>query len=144
MNNDLDQGMIMMGSQAEIILLSADAISSKGKDGSLIEGMSVFYTFNTRFERMYNSPTSFGQKPGKIWMDYDKLHKIVSAPAKYIGSFQMKIGSDGKPVLTLKDIDYICDVALETQLLPFENEANDPNYPKYAESPKKDSKATKA
>lgn len=100
-----------MGTQTEIIVLSADAIKADGKDGA-IQGMSVFYTFNTTFNSVYNNPQSFGQKPGKIWMNYDRIEKIVAAPAKYIGTFGMKIGSDGKPVLVLKDLDYICEMKL--------------------------------
>lgn len=136
-NNIMDA---MLGTRAEIIVLSADAIQADSKDGK-ISGMSVFYVFNTTFESVYNSPQSFGQKPGKIWMEYDRIQKIVAAPAKYIGSFGMKIGSDGKPVLTLKDLDYICDVKLTDLLKP--NPAEDPNYPKYADAPKKDGKNEK-
>lgn len=121
-----------IGTQAEIIVLSADAIKTDSKDGA-ISGMSVFYSFNTTFDSIYNSPTSYGQKPGKIWMDYDKVEKIVSAPAKYIGTFVMKIGSDGKPVLQLKDLDYICDVKLN--MVEYPNPDKDPNYPKYAPAP---------
>ena len=123
---------ITNGMSAEIIVLSADAINTDSKDGN-ISGMSVFYTFNTNFESVCNSPQSFGQKPGKIWMNYNRIEKIVSAPAKYIGTFEMKIGSDGKPVLRLKDLDYICDVKLDVVELPDFND--DPNYPKYAPAP---------
>ncbi len=122
----------MLGTRAEIIVLSADAIKAEGKDGA-ISGMSVFYTFNTTFENLYNNPQSFGQKPGKIWMDFERIQKIVAAPAKYIGTFGMKIGSDGKPVLTLKDLDYICDVKLTEVTHP--DPESDPDYPKYSPAP---------
>lgn len=132
-NNMMDA---MMGTRAPIIVLSADAIQTDTKDGK-ISGMSVFYTFNTSFDNVYNNPQSFGQKPGKIWMDHDRIEKIVAAPAKYIGTFGMKVGSDGKPVLVLKDLDYICDVKLTDVPLPQTLEAADPNYPKYAPAPEK-------
>lgn len=122
----------MLGTKAEIIVLSADAIKTDSKDGA-ISGMSVFYTFNTTFNGMNNNPLSFGQKPGKIWMDYERIEKIVAAPAKYIGTFGMKIGSDGKPVLTLKDLDYICDVKLTDVTYP--SPESDPDYPKYSPAP---------
>ncbi len=125
---------VMLGTKTEIIVLSADAIQSDTKDGR-ISGMSVFYTFNTTFDNVYNNPQSFGQKPGKIWMDHDRIEKIVAAPAKYIGTFGMKVGSDGKPVLILKDLDYICDVKLADVRKP--DPESDPNYPKYAPAPDK-------
>ena len=126
--------MNLMGNKMEIIVLSADAIQSDTKDGN-ISGMSVFYTFNTTFESICNNPNSYGQKPGKIWMAHDRIQKIVSAPAKYIGTFGMKIGSDGKPVLTLSDLDYICDVKLNDITYP--KPEDDPNYPKYKNAPDK-------
>ncbi len=128
-NNMMDA---MMATKAPIIVLSADAIQSDTKDGK-ISGMSVFYTFNTTFDSVYNNPNSFGQKPGKIWMDHDRIEKIVSAPGKYIGSFGMKVGSDGKPTLVLKDLDYICDVKLAEIIMP--SPEDDPNYPKYMPAP---------
>lgn len=137
-NNVMDP---MLGQKVEIIVLSADAIKTDGRDGSKISGMSVNYLFNTTMETVYNNPESFGQKPGKIWMDYDHIHKIVSAPARYIGTFGMKVGSDGKPVLTLKDLDYICEVRLMN--VEHLDPDKDPDYPKYApvpEVPKKKSK----
>jgi len=122
------------GMTSEIIVFSADAMQNVTKDGK-IEGMSVTYTFNTSFESVCNNPQSFGQKPGKIWMDFNRLEKIVSAPAKYIGHFGMKVGSDGKPILVLKDLDYICDVTLMEKKFP--NPDDDPNYPKYKPAPEK-------
>lgn len=138
----MDNMMNVMENKAEIIVLSADAIKSDGSNGGgIISGMSVFYIFNTTMESVYNNPQSFGQKPGKIWMDYDRIEKIVAAPAKYIGTFGMKIGSDGKPVLTLKNLDYVCDVLLheEKGLDP----EQDPDYPKYAPAPPKETTTEK-
>ncbi len=130
-NNLMDA---MLGTKAELIVLSADAMDTDTKDGK-ISGMSVTYTFNTTLEAVYNNPNSFGQKPGKIWMDHNRLEKIIAAPAKYIGTFGMKVGSDGKPVLVLKDLDYICDVKLLEIREEQKDPAADPNYPKYAPTP---------
>ncbi len=128
----MDNAMMdFMETKTEIIVLSADATKN-----AEIEGMSVFYTFNTDFKGVMNSVQSFGQKPGKIWMDFSRIQKIVTAPAKYIGYFGMKVGSDGKPILVLKDLDYISDV----RLTPYEQpdpSLTDPNYPKYAPAPAK-------
>lgn len=138
-SEDLQMDMMenLMATKAPIIVLSADAIESDTKDGK-IKGMSVFYCFNTTFDHVYNNPQSFGQKPGKIWMDYERLEKIVAAPAKYIGSFGMKVGSDGKPTLVLKDLDYVCDVKLTDVTFP--KPEDDPSYPQYAPAPEKNGK----
>jgi hypothetical protein len=133
-NNMMDS---MLATKAQIIVFSADAMKSDTKDGK-IEGMSVFYTFNTTFESVCNNPLSYGQKPGKIWMDYERIEKIVSAPGKYIGTFGMKVGSDGKPVLVLKDLDYINDIKLTDVVYP--KPEDDPNYPQYAPAPEKKDK----
>ena len=40
------------------------------------------------------------------------MKKIVSAPALYEAEFEMSVGSDGKPVLKIVDLDYVCDVSM--------------------------------
>jgi len=40
------------------------------------------------------------------------MGKIKRAPALYDAEFSMSIGSDGKPVLKIIDLDYISDVQI--------------------------------
>lgn len=48
----------------------------------------------------------------------------------------MKVGSNGKPELALKDLDYICDVKLTD--IPIKSAKDDLDYPKYAPAPAKE------
>ena len=48
-----------------------------------------------------------GYQPGKVSLDYDKRAKIPFAPAVYDGEFEMNVGADGKPVMKLKDLEYV-------------------------------------
>lgn len=113
----MDQTMdITLKTKAEIIVISADVIQNAAEDGNKF-GIIVYYSFNTTFERVKKDRNSFGQVPGKIWLDYNRLCKIIAAPAKYIATFGIKISQNGSPYLILKDIDYICDVKIISNII---------------------------
>lgn len=109
---------ITMTTKLPILVTFANAVDSKGDDGKPIVGCTVNYFFlgedndgmNTRSEWDISKPV--GQQRGKSWSDYDLREKIPLAPAVYEGTFSMKVGSDGKPVLTLIDVAYICNVMM--------------------------------
>jgi hypothetical protein len=53
-----------------------------------------------------------GQRPAKGNLDPELFGKIKKAPAIYEAEFDMRIGSDGKPVLRIMNLDYLEDVCL--------------------------------
>lgn len=52
---------------------------------------------------------SAGYQRAKVSLDSYERSKFVTVPGKYKGRFEMTVGSDGKPVLQLKEIlSYCC------------------------------------
>lgn len=48
-----------------------------------------------------------GIRRGKSFLKADKVHKVSYVPGIYDGTFEMTVGSDGKPVLKLTDVDFV-------------------------------------
>lgn len=48
-----------------------------------------------------------GQQRAKCSISPDKRKKITWVPGIYDATMSMKIGSDGKPVLTVEDLDFV-------------------------------------
>ena len=80
--------------EMDILVLSADKTESAD-----IKGVSVLYTFNTELRPEVNNNNSFGQKTAKVWADVSTFSQFISVPGIYRAKFQMRDGSDGKPVL---------------------------------------------
>lgn len=97
----------------KIILLFAlsYAITDEGS-GEIKKGISCSYYFNTELKPVSNDNGTIGTRPAKGSAPIGCLDKIKTAPAIYEASFDMKIGSDGKPVLTIIDLDYVEDISI--------------------------------
>lgn len=48
-----------------------------------------------------------GYQRGKVSLPYEMRSKIPWAPAIYMGEFIMTVGSDGKPVMKLVDVEFV-------------------------------------
>lgn len=109
------------GTKADILVIFANAIDTVGEDGSKIRGCSIHYVFvNTpAASRTVEDVTKpVGMQRGKSWLDYDIRRKVRVAPAIYEGTFEMSVGSDGKPTLKLVDIGYKCHVEFVPYHIP--------------------------
>lgn len=95
-----------------ILLLYANQYSMKDDDGKLIEGVSCNYYFNTTLQAVGNADGSVGMRAAKGSIPFELFFKIKKAPAIYEATFDMKVGGDGKPVLTIVDLDFIEEVAV--------------------------------
>lgn len=92
----------------KIILLYANPYSiTDEKTGEIKKGITCNYYFNTSLSSMRNEDGSVGQRPAKCSVPYTCQPKMSFAPAIYDAEFDMKIGSDGKPVLTIIDLDFV-------------------------------------
>ncbi len=108
-------------SKADILVFFANAIDTMGEDGSRIYGCTIHYVFlNTMVSAQseYDITKSVGMQRGKSWVDYNMRDKVRIAPAIYEGTFEMAVGSDGKPVLKLTDIAYKSHVQFVPYVLP--------------------------
>lgn len=100
-----------MDQKMKIILLFAMPYSITSEtDNSVTRGITVNYYLGTELKNVSNENGSIGMRPAKCSIPYDRKDKLVSAPALYDAKFEMSIGSDGRPVLKIVDLDYIGNV----------------------------------
>lgn len=97
----------------KIILLYANQYSIRDDETrELKEGVTCNYYFNTDLAIVGNADGSVGQRPAKGSIPVGCFFKIKTAPAIYEATFDMKIGGDGKPVLTITDLDFVEEVRI--------------------------------
>lgn len=95
----------------QIILLYAGQYQIVDESsGEIKQGVTCNYYFNTDLRAEDNKNGTKGTRPAKGSIDFLLMKKIKSAPALYEAEFEMQIGSDGKPVLRIQDLDYISDI----------------------------------
>lgn len=112
---------IGLSSKCDILVFFANAIDTTGEDGSKIRGCTIHYVFlNTvmAVQSEYDITKPVGMQRGKSWLDYEMRNKVLIAPAIYEGTFEMGVGSDGKPTLKLVDIAYKANVRFVPYSLP--------------------------
>ena len=106
-------------SKAKIIITYAktyDMPSENGREAR--RGTTVHYFFYGENGSGFKAVTSdkvndpVGYQRAKVSLDYEKRSKIPTAPGVYDGTFEMKLGADGKPVLNLVDVDYLFPLEL--------------------------------
>ena len=103
----------MANIQSEIILLYANQYDMTDEQtGERTRGTSLSYYFNTGLEPIHNNDGSKGLRPAKSSSDWMLMSKIEKAPALYMATFEMSIGSNMKPVLKILDLEYMDDVKL--------------------------------
>lgn len=99
--------------ESQIILLYAARYEIVDeRTGVFNRGITCNYYFNTDLKAEDNANGSKGTRPAKGNLDYALWDKIVAAPAIYNAKFEMTVGSDGKPVLKIADIDYLNDAKI--------------------------------
>lgn len=100
--------------QPIILLYASQYRIQDEKTGEIKEGITANYYFNTRLEVVGNANGSVGTRPAKGSIPIDCFRKIVKAPAIYDAEFIMNIGSDGKPVLAISDLDFLSEVEIKS------------------------------
>ncbi|WP_125141653.1 hypothetical protein [Clostridium transplantifaecale] len=98
----------------QIILLYAGqyAIVDE-KTGAINQGVTCNYYFNVNLSAEDNTNGTKGTRPAKSSCDYNLMNKIVKAPGLYDAEFSMNIGSDGKPVLKICDLEFISEIVMQ-------------------------------
>ena len=144
---DFDLGMM----KTKILVLFANAYDMLDEDKNKLVGCSVHYLFwGENGERLleqseWNPDEPVGIQRAKCSLDASARVKIPIAPAIYEGTFKMVVGGDGKPVMKLQDVAYVCNVRMTEHVVPglvvpgmVEREA-----PALSDTPKTDSKGSK-
>lgn len=108
-----------MENKAIILVMSVapyDMVSEKTSER--VSGCSIQYFFiGERGEALKSVEDLTGGMVGyqraKTSLPLEKREKMCVAPALYEGTFGMKVGSDGKPVMALNDVELIAPVDFE-------------------------------
>lgn len=95
-----------------IFLYYSGLVDIKAREGhDAVEGVSMEFLFygehGEQVEPTVSADGVSGTRRGKSFLAPDKLHKVSYVPGIYDGTFDMSIGSDGKPVLKLVDVDFV-------------------------------------
>ena len=98
-----------------ILLMFANEYDMRTEDGRNMKGCILNYYFsgeNCESLKLCTGTTgSIGYQRAKCSVDYDMRDKITAAPAYYDAEFSMKVGSDGKPVLVVENLEFVADAA---------------------------------
>lgn len=95
-----------------IFLFYSGLVDIKAREGhDAVEGVSMEFLFygehGEQIEPTVSADGISGTRRGKSFLAADKLYKVSYVPGIYDGTFEMSIGSDGKPVLKLVDVDFV-------------------------------------
>jgi hypothetical protein len=98
--------------QFKILLMYSGVVNIPASNGqSAVNGLSVeYYFFGENGEQLQPKISAdgvSGTRRGKVFLDEAMAKKVSFVPGIYNGTFEMSIGSDGKPVLKLTDIDFV-------------------------------------
>ncbi len=92
----------------QIIILSANPYSIRDEaSGRTNEGVSVSYLMNADLEPVFGENGTLGVRPAKGTLAKAQLSNITAAPALYEAELDMSIGSDGRPALRIKEVQYV-------------------------------------
>lgn len=106
-----------MDNKMKILLMYSGVYDIAAENGhDAVSGISCEYFFYGEQGEMVKSKISAdgisGMRRGKASLNTDILGKITYVPGIYEGSFEMSIGSNGKPVLKLVDVDFLSKVSI--------------------------------
>jgi hypothetical protein len=96
----------------KVLLMYSGLVDIPAREGqAAVSGVSVeYYFFGENGEQLQPKISAdgvSGTRRGKVFLDSNMQKKVSYIPGIYDGSFEMSVGSDGKPVLKLVDIDFV-------------------------------------
>lgn len=100
-----------------LVLYSGTYAVPDERTGVVNEGCSMSYYMLTDLQPVNNPDGTRGMRPAKCTVDtFWNSTKFTRVPGIYQAEFGFKVGSNGKPVLYVTDVEYLCDVHLELLL----------------------------
>ena len=91
-----------MEMKSNVVILYASQYSMKDENGRPMEGVSAAYIIGDNLAPVMHPNGALG-----CWS------QLVKVPALYSGTFDMTVGSDGKAVMKLVDVQYVSEVHLD-------------------------------
>lgn len=97
-----------------VVLLYVGPYDMVTEEGEHLSGISCSYYLATDLSpREKDKKTgSIGMRPAKCSLDLSLLDKVQICPAVYNAEMMFKVGSDGRPVMAIADLDYAGDIEL--------------------------------
>lgn len=103
----------------KILLMYANPYDMKDESGRQVIGCTLNYFFwgdNGELLKPIDGTSGMvGYQRAKCSIDSMLRYKIHKAPAIYEADFEMSVGSDGKPVLKVVDLEYAGDVEFKNK-----------------------------
>lgn len=112
----MDFGLDELKQKAKILVMYAMPYDMLNEKQEQMKGCSVQYFFwGKDGEKLFpqvewDTSKPLGMQRAKVSIDYTCRQKITVAPALYEGTFEMRVGGDGKAVARLIDVAFICNV----------------------------------
>lgn len=98
----------------KILLMFANEYDIKAEDGSNVSGCTLnYYFFGENGEALATQEKesgAIGYQRAKCSIPFEYRPAAFRVPAIYDAQFEMSIGSDGKPVMKVVNLQYVQDV----------------------------------
>lgn len=104
--------------RSKILVMYAGSYNIPARDGQdANSGLSIEYYFwgenGETLAPKFGADGISGTRRSKANLNIELFdRKVQFIPAIYEGDFEMKVGSDGKPILNLTDLDFISKVSI--------------------------------
>ena len=85
------------------------------EDGEHLTGISCNYYLATDLspQKKDEQTGAIGMRPAKCSLKTSLLSKVQTCPAVYDASMSFKVGSDGRPVLAIKDLELVGAISID-------------------------------
>lgn len=94
----------------KILVMYANEYDVDGNKGTTIN--YFFFGDNGELLQTQFAPNgSVGYQRAKVSLEWEKRAKIIKAPAIYDAEITWAVGSDGKPVIKVVDLNFVSDVS---------------------------------
>ena len=116
-----------MFNNAKVVVTFANPYEIKEEStGRVTSGVTVEYYFWGEHGETFDGKMRVDGKPAgvrrsKASIDASLVDKVAFVPGVYDAEFEMSVGSDGKPVLKLQDINFFAKLQVGLELMPDEN-----------------------
>lgn len=137
--------MAGLQTKSKVVIMFASPYSMPRDDGTILEGLSVeYYFFGDHGEAIkptFDADSGVsGIRRSKCSLDVIQKDRISYVPGVYDADFGMKVGSDGKPILTMQSIEFVGKCIMSLELDPSSQDPAAASADQPADDPVKKSK----